>query len=188
MNESIRQLISSDWLEMGRLRMSKATHAGNAIASLTNTPISFVDQRYQNQPHSAWGLFNEQQQLQAFICCYVVEADKAWVLDLMVSRGNPNHLRQLLDHCLQYHEQQKGITQFYYAFPIKWARAYRTFWRETSPTLQRYAIQDLETIEARRIPRNKWIWDHVLHMTVIQFDLMVRRSFIERIEHARRNR
>ena len=93
----------------------------------------------------------------------------------MVSRGDASALQQILERCLQYHES-KGINQFYYAFPTKWARAYRSFWRDGTPSLRKYRIEDLCIIEANKVPSDTMIWDHIVHQVIVPVDLTLRRS------------
>jgi hypothetical protein len=145
------------------------------VATFTSQAILTVDPMYQQKPHLAVGCF-EEDKLRSYICCGA--AGDAWVLDLMVSaQDNPRALRDCLETCLAHYESQ-GVRQFYYAFPNKWARAYRTFWREGAPLLRRYTIEDRCIIEANKKPTDAWIWKHVLHETVVPVDFLLRRSYL----------
>lgn len=136
--------------------------------------MATLNARYQVDPHYAVGNF-EDDKLVAYICCY--QAEDFWVLDLMISDGRPTNLHPCLDACLEHYEA-RGVTQFYYAFPQKWARAYKSFWRDSVPRLRKYTIEDKQVIEANRKPE-QWIWEHVMHEYIAPVPLLLRRSHVE---------
>lgn len=157
---------------MGRLRAAAGTHAGVSVQTLTTAPLTYVGAQYQTEPHVAYGCFQEDR-LVAFICCWATP--EFWVLDLMVSSGEPRALQVCLEQCLQHYEAL-GIFQFYYAFPEKWARAYRSFWRSGAPSLRKYVIEDIERIEPNKRPINPMVWADILHEQIVKIPLLLRRS------------
>lgn len=161
---------------MRRLRMSKDTHVGAQVSRFSTSPIMFVPPKYQHAPNIAFGLFDDDNKLKAYICAY--SAADFWVLDLMVSSGDPKDLHSCLDACLVHYESM-GITQFFYAFPQKWARAYRSFWKSGIERLRAYTISDICVIEELKVPADPWVWEHILHNIVVQVPLLLRRSKIE---------
>lgn len=172
----IRQLLPADWRAAGRLRAGRHTHAGAAVSEFTSTPMASLSPRYQHAPHAAFGSFDEQGKLTAYICCYA--ADDFWVLDLTISSGKPTELHACLDACLAHYEAQ-GVMKFYYAFPQKWARAYRSFWRNGIERLQKYTIKDIQVIEANKRPPEPWIWEHIMHEYIAPVPLLLRQSYVE---------
>ncbi len=177
MSQLIRELVASDWPRMARLRAGRKTHAGAPVESFSSVPITWVDTRYQTAPCWAVGCFVDQK-LVAYICAYSYPGSKFWVLDLMISSGDPSNLHACLDACLERYEAL-GVNEFYYAFPEKWARAYKNYWRESIPRLQRYVIEDILVIPPRAIPQEDWIWEHILHNTVVPVGFLLRRSRLE---------
>ena len=175
MPDIIRPCVASNWREMVRLRMSRHTHAGVSITEFSNNPINFVHKMYQSEPHIAVGCWGEDGKLASYICAF--GGNDFWVLDLMISSGDPKQLYGCLDYCLE-HFEAKGITQFYYAFPQKWARAYKSFWKEGVPRLRKYTIADINVIEAKKIPNDPWIWQNVLHEVVVPVPFLLRRSYV----------
>jgi hypothetical protein len=173
----VRKCVPEDWRSMSRLRASRTTHAGVAVSTFTSNPLTTVSDRFKQEPHVAIGCW-EDAKLVAFICCYSDE--DFWVLDLMVSNGDPSKLQQCLDKCLEHYES-RGITQFYYAFPQKWARAYRSFWKAGAPLLRKYTIEDRCVIEARKRPIDPFIWEHILHEIVVPVPFLLRRSYVQNI-------
>ncbi len=171
----IRILGAEDWRSMQRLRMSRPTHAGARVSTFTSNPLHTVNPVYKNRPHLAVGLF-EEGKLESFICCFA--KDDYWILDLMIASGDPKTLRECLEFCLNHYEAQ-GVFQFYYAFPNKWARTYRSFWKDGSPTLRKYTIEDKYIIEPNKIPTDKWVWETILHSTVVPVEFLVRRSYVK---------
>lgn len=172
---TVRTCLPSDWRAMTRLRMSRTTHAGASVSAFTSNPINSVHTRYQQPPHMAVGCW-EQDKLVSYICAFV--GTDYWVLDLMISSGNPKQLYSCLDFCLQEFES-RNIKQFYYAFPQKWARSYRSFWKDGCPTLRKYTIEDITVIEARKIPTDPFIWNNILHECVVPVPFLLRRSYVE---------
>lgn len=170
-----RILQPSDWTAMGRLRVRCSTHAGGRVSQFTSAPFTNVPDSYKTRPNLAVGHFNDEGKLSAFICCY--SNDGFWVLDLMVSSGNPKELHYCLDQCLAHYESV-GIYQFFYAFPEKWARAYRSFWREGVDRLKKYTIEDVSIIEANK-RSDPWIWEHVMHEYVAPVSLLLRKSYVK---------
>jgi len=169
----IRPLTADDWQAMAHLRHTRHTHAGASVDSFTFTPITSVNTRYQVAPHFVVGAFAHDD-LKAFMCAYA--GGDFWVLDLMVC----DELRQLhpcLERCLEHYEAM-GIGQFFYAFPKKWAKAYRLFWRASVPALRRYRIEDVGEIDPYKVPTDPWIWEHILHETVVPVPLLLRRSHL----------
>lgn len=175
MNVVVRKLEASDWKAMTRLRMARKTHAGAQINEFTSNLINFVHDRYQQAPNLAAGLF-EDNTLKAYICAY--GQPKYWVLDLMISSGDPTQLHHCLDFCLAHYEAQ-GAPCFYYAFPQKWARAYKSFWRESIPRLQKYTIEDIMIIEKNKIPKDEWVWNNVLHEQIVPVSFLLRKSYVK---------
>ena len=159
---------------MRKLRASKTTHAGAAVTAVTTAPLISVHARYQQDPHYAVGKFDGDK-LKAFICAYS-HAD-FWVLDLMVADGDPKELRECLSACLKHYESLK-VTKFYYAFPAKWARAYRSFWRDGAADLRKYTIEDVCVVEPYKKLADPLLWEHVMHETVLAIPLMIRRSYV----------
>lgn len=157
---------------MSRLRASRSTHAGASVTTTSHSPMLGINTKYQQEPNIAVGAFADGE-LQAFICGY--GQPEFWVLDLMVSSGTPADLHQCLDQCLMYYED-RGVFCFYYAFPQKWARAYRSFWRSSIPRLQKYVISDVQVIEPRKKVADPWIWEHIMHQTVVKVPLLLRKS------------
>ena len=172
---TIRQLTPADWRAAIRLRAQCQTHAGASVTEFTSTPIITLNTKYQYAPHYAVGNFNQAGKLIAYMCCYSTE--DFWVLDLMISSVKPTDLHECLDACLNHYEAL-GITQFYYAFPQKWARAYRSFWRNKVERLRKYTISDEIIIEANRRP-TQWIWEHVMHEYIAPVNLLLRRSYVK---------
>jgi hypothetical protein len=172
---TVRVLKATDWLSMGRLRLGQSRHAGTPVSQFTSNPLATVSPVYQEDPHRAVGHFDKDGVLDSFVCAFAGEG--FWVLDLMVSDENPRNLRVCLEHLLQFYES-RGAYQFYYAFPLKWARAYRSFWKDGSETLRKYTIEDVTVIQPNRVPQDPWIWENVLHEIVIPTSLLVRRSFV----------
>lgn len=170
----IRELAASDWKAMARLRHTRQTHAGASIDAFTFSPLTEVSTRYRARPNLAIGWFDEDDKdgLRAYICASAT--DDFWVLDLMVS-DDLARLPVCLARCLEHFEAQQ-IFQFYYAFPQKWARAYKSFWRDEIPRLATYAIDDIAVLEPYKIPTQRWIWRDVLHETVVPVPLLLRRS------------
>lgn len=167
----IRALTADDWRAMARLRHARDTHAGASVDSFTFAPITSVNTRYQVAPHFVVGAFADGD-LKAFICAY--GGADFWVLDLMVC-DELDQLHPCLQRCLEHYEAA-GIQQFFYAFPKKWARAYRSFWRDSTPALRRYRIEDIGAIDPYKVPTDAWIWEHILHETVVPVPLLLRRS------------
>lgn len=174
-NVVVRRCLASDWRSMVRLRMSRSTHAGAAVSAFTSNPINMVHTRYQQEPNLAVGCWVDNK-LVAYICAYV--HDDYWVLDLMISSGDPKQLHLCLEFCLQEFEE-RGIRQFYYAFPQKWARAYRSFWKDGCPTLRKYTIEDRCVIPARKVSPDPFIWEHILHECVVPVPFLLRRSYVQ---------
>jgi len=172
----IRTLDTSDLWTMKLLRLQRKNHAGFSVDAFTNTPLLEINTRYFKHPNLAVGYVDEDAKLKAFICAY--SAEDFWVLDLMISDGDPKHLQECLEHCLQVFES-RDIKKFYYAFPQKWARAYRSFWKDGALTLKKYTISDICVLEAYKIPSEHWIWEHVLHNIVIPVPLLLRLSNAE---------
>ena len=167
-----RRLVVEDWRRMSRLRMTRHTHAGAPVSTFASNPITNIDIRYQRDPHLAMGAFDGHT-LKAFICCY--QHQDFWVLDLMVSDGDPSWLQLALDACLEHYEA-RGVNQFYYAFPQKWARAYRSFWKAGVPRLRKYVIEDITVIDSHKVNADPFIWNHILHQVVVPVAFALRRS------------
>lgn len=170
--QTVRRLTADDWRSMRRLRMTRHTHAGAPISTFASNPITHIDTRYQFDPHLVMGTFDGAT-LKAFICCY--QHDDFWVLDLMVSDGEPEHLQKALDKCLEHYEE-RGVNQFYYAFPQKWARAYRSFWKAGIPRLRKYQIEDISVIDSHKVSTDPFVWNHILHQVVVPVAFLLRRS------------
>lgn len=162
---------------MARLRMARNTHAGHQVSAFASNPISSVSTRYQHDPHMAMGCW-EDGVLSAYICAYA-EAD-FWVLDLMISSGDPKQLQACLEQLLQEFEA-RGVYQFWYVFPEKWARAYRSFWKSGCVSLRKYTIEDVEVVAARKRPASTFVWQHVLHECVVPVSLLLRRSYVAEV-------
>jgi len=171
----IKRLGAADWPAMQRLRFQRHSHAGFSLDSFTSAPLLSINTRYQSEPNLVIG-WEEAGTLKAFICAY--GTDTFWVLDLMVSDGEAKHLQACLEECLRYYEA-RGVQKFYYAFPKKWAKAYKTFWKEGAPSLRKYVISDIGIIDAYVVPSEHWIWEHVLHKIVIPVPLLLRMSSAE---------
>jgi hypothetical protein len=135
----------------------------------------------------AVGAFDNEQ-LIAYICAYHddeahdVHGQQFWTLDLMISTGEPQRLRDCLQHCLEYYEN-RGVNQFYYAFPEKWARAYRSFWKAGTPNLRRYVIEDQCVIQPRQRPADQFVWEHILHEYIVPVPFLLRRSYYTPTAH-----
>ena len=173
----IRLCTEKDWRAMTRLRMSRPTHAGAEVSRFASNPINMVDTRYQFEPNLAVGMFIDNK-LEAYICCYSLPT--LWVLDLMVSSAKGTQakaLHRLLNTCLDIYEQ-RNITEFWYAFPNKWARAYRSFWKQSTPLLRKYTIEDVCIIAENRIPADPFIWEEILHQCVVPVPFLLRRSYV----------
>jgi hypothetical protein len=80
-----------------------------------------------------------------------------------------------LDACLEHYEA-RGVNQFYYAFPQKWARAYRSFWKAGVPRLRKYVIEDITVIDSHKVNADPFIWNHILHQVVVPVAFLLRRS------------
>lgn len=174
MSTIIRRCLASDWRSMARLRMACHTHAGHAVSTFTSASIAVVDARYQQTPHLAVGLWQDDV-LQCYICAYAHQ--DFWTLDLMIASGDPKQLQAVLQAVLV-HFESIGVTQFWYAFPAKWARAYRSFWKRGAPALRKYTIEDIDTIQPYRVPTDAWIWEHILHRVVVPVPFLLRRSYV----------
>jgi len=170
---TIRLLTSADWSAMSRLRITRRTHGGVPVSKFSFNPVTSVHPRYQVAPHLAVGSFGEN----AFICAYT-GGPEFWVLDLMVSGGDPKPLRSCLQFCLDHYET-RGVFQFYYAFPEKWARSYRSFWKDGVEELRKYKIEDVRVIEANKVCSDEFTWNHVLHQSVVPVPFLLRRSYVD---------
>lgn len=177
MSQIIRRCTPEDWRSMARLRMARNTHAGSRVSEFTSNPISSVSTRYQHDPHMAMGCWQDGV-IAAYICAYA-GADY-WVLDLMISSGDPKQLQACLEQLLQEFEA-KGKYQFWYAFPEKWARAYRSFWKSGAPSLRKYTIEDVAVIPARKKVDDQFIWNNILHECVVPVPLLLRRSYVAEV-------
>lgn len=182
-NLTVRRLGADDWRQMGRLRATRSNHGGAHVSAFSSNPLSSVATHYQHLPMLAVGAFSGQQ-LEAYICAYhdaLAEDEHGepfWTLDLMISNGDPDRLRACLQACLEHYEQQ-GVNQFYYAFPEKWARAYRSFWKAGTPSLRKYVIEDICVIQPRQRPQSQFIWEHVLHEYIVPVPFLLRRSYVQ---------
>lgn len=172
----VRLCTKDDLAAMARLRMMQKTHAGARVTEFASVPITHIPQKYLMKQNAAVGYF-EDGKLKSFICAS--SSGDFWVLDLMISSGDPKTLRLCLQKCLELFEE-RGITQFYYAFPEKWARAYRSFWKDGSPLLRRYTIEDVAVIEARKRPNDPFLWEHILKEVVVPVPFLVRRSYVQK--------
>ncbi len=164
----------SDWPRMCRLRLGRRTHAGAPVDTFSSVAIGTIHPRYLSAPNIAVGCWVDDK-LEAFICASGYP--EFWVLDLMISNGDPKYLRACLEYCLQHYESH-GVAQFYYAFPQKWARAYRSFWREGAESLRKYTIEDCKVIEPYAIP-DDFVWEHILHQIVVPVPFLLRRSYVQ---------
>ena len=172
----VRRLTVTDWRDMGRLRMERQTHAGVSVTTLTNSPLMTIDTRYQHEPHLAVGYF-EDKKLQSFICAHCIPDKECWVLDLMIASGDPRSLHVCLDYCLEHYEAQ-AINMFYYAFPAKWERAYRSFWRNSVPRLKRYVQTGGTLLHPYIIPKDEFVWESILHQVVVPVPLLLKTSYL----------
>jgi hypothetical protein len=171
----VRRLGPADWTDMLMLRFTRPTHAGEQLETFTTNPLIQVSPKYQADPHLAIGAFDNGK-LVSYICCHVGE--DYWVLDLMISDTKPQNLRVCLQACLKELEA-RGIYKFYYAFPKKWARAYRSFWKDGSEALRKYVITDIAEVVPYKIPTNKWVWENVLYKVIVPANLLIRESNAE---------
>lgn len=174
MAQIIRRCEPSDWRAMSRLRMARSTHAGHQVSAFTSNPLANVNTRYQLYPNIAVGCWQDGV-LASYICAY--SQTDFWVLDLMISNGDPRQLQNCLEYLLQEFES-RNIYQFWYAFPEKWARAYRSFWKSGAPSLRKYTIKDCLILEARKIPTDDFAWKHILHECVVPVNLLLRKSYV----------
>lgn len=172
----IKQLGSEHLTAMRRLRMSKPKHAGFDVSQYTSSLLLHINPRYFKSPHFAVGSFTVSGKLDSFILCHT--AADFWVLDLMVNSTSVDTLKDCLAECIAYYERQ-NIFKFYYAFPQKWQRAYRSIWREHVPALQKYTVNDLWVLPANRRPPQDWIWQDILHEIVVPVPLLLRCSVYE---------
>lgn len=172
----VKKLDSTHWIKMGRLRSKHNRHAGGDVQKYTSVPLMFINDRYKSYPNCAYGYFDDNDQLKAFLCAYSFE--DFWVVDLMVSSESPKHLQECLKACILEFES-RGIYKFYYAFPAKWARAYKSFWRDSVDELKKYKIEDLCILEAKKRPNENWIWEHILHEFIMPVNLLLRLSYVE---------
>jgi hypothetical protein len=171
----VRYCNAADWPAMIKLRMGRKTHAGNHVTAFTTAPISHVSGKYLLHPNIVVGAWLDGR-LAAYICAYAHK--DFWVLDLMISSGDPKPLRDCLNFCLEHYEAY-GIKQFYYAFPKKWARAYKSFWKEGIPRLQPYIVEDVHFIEANTVVEDPFIWKHIVHEMVLPVPFLLRRSYVK---------
>ena len=167
-----RKLTQDDWSEMARLRFKHHTHAGESIKAFTAKPITFISNKYLTDPHFAIGSFINDQ-LVSYICANV--EDDYWVLDLMISNFDPTTLQYCLNSCIQEMEN-RGIFKFYYAFPKKWARSYKSFWKDGSELLKKYVVTDIGEVESDKIPKDKWIWENIIYKVIVPAKLLIRCS------------
>jgi hypothetical protein len=170
----VRFCTSADWNSLIKLRLGRKTHAGNRLTTFTTAPITAVSGKYLLSPNILVGAWVDGV-LAAYICAY--SHKDFWVLDLMISAGDPKPLRDCLSFCLEHYESY-GIKQFYYAFPEKWARAYKSFWKDGSPALRSYKIEDVCTLDSNTIAEDPFIWKHIIHEVVLPVPFLIRRSYV----------
>lgn len=160
---------------MQLLRLNQLRHVGGSLDKFTSQLLIHVDLKFLDEPHCTVGVWSDLG-LESYIVAEHTK-DSYWVLNLMVGGGDSGALHIALDKCLELMEA-KGITSFYYAFPQKWSRLYRSFWKSGVDRLRKYTIEDIELIAPGARPVNNWVWDNVMHNNISPMPILARKSFV----------
>jgi hypothetical protein len=175
-NYEVRPCTEDDVWSMQLLRLKQTRHVGGSISRFTTNLLIQVETKFLEYPHYTVGTWCDGK-LVGYIVAEHVDGN-AWVLNLMIGGGDAETLQMALDKCLELMEA-KGITTFYYAFPQKWARLYKSFWKSGCLRLRKYTIQDVDKVSPGAIPKDTWVWENVMHKYVSPMPLLIRKSFVQ---------
>jgi hypothetical protein len=175
MSTIVRPCVQSDLTQMQLLRSKQTKHAGGSVDNINYSGLlTQVNLESLCKPNITVGVWVDDK-----LQCYIVgdSTDKdAWVLSLMIGGGSIKHLHMALDYCLEYMESQNCF-EFYYAFPEKWARMYRSFWKSGVDRLRKYQITDLAVVKENVMPNiDRWVWENVLKEYLPAAPLLIRKS------------
>ena len=172
---SVRVCNDSDVYEMQILRLRQTRHVGGSISRFTTSLLIQVETVFLEEPHYTVGAWVDNK-----LVGYIVAErtlDNSWVLNLMIGGGDAAALQQALEKCLELMEAQ-GVHSFYYAFPQKWARLYKSFWKNGCTRLRKYTISEIEVVPPGKMAKDPWVWKNVMHEYVSPMPLLIRKSFV----------
>ena len=168
----VRMCGVQDMAAMQLLRLRQTRHAGGDTSEYTSQILMSVAPMYFRPPHFAIGAWADNK-LVGYICAEVHA--EFWNLDLMIGGGDAEALRACLDRCLEVMEDQ-GVFEFYYAFPKKWGRLYRSFWKSGVVRLRKYVVTDIVDIPKCKRPADEFVWKEVVKQYMSPVNLTVRKS------------
>ncbi len=179
----IRRLGPPDRDDVERLRLSRATVMGQPTGQVWSVPrflgVDFDAYLCDSQRYVALGTFYEGQ-LTSYIMA--IFEPKAWYVQYInsatrkdVSGPHMGGIAVMTDWMIHYAES-RGIYEFWYALPNRYAKAHARVWRRLIPSLRPYHREDMVLVPRLTRPADEAIWKLLMSSTISQFDMLVRKN------------
>jgi len=125
----------------------------------------------------AYGLFNDQEELQCLISFYQSTDEPAWYYTLLRSNGSTDSVKNLLDAVIKINEDS-GRYKFYTLVNSKHARLLRRF-TYSDYNNERYGYFDEYKVPAKTRCYYTYAWDLLYKRVLLPMDTTVRCSFLK---------
>jgi hypothetical protein len=178
-----RRLNKKDLLEVTRLKLSARTNLGLPVATFS-TGVRLITPEIEvyfdgiSNRYMALGALDAADVLHSYMLCLIDK--KGWHVQMIVSdqstrKAKFNGIELCTDLMIDLMEA-RSVYDFWYAIPLKYAKAHGTAWRKETKLLSRYEKEDYLTVKKGTVPNDKLVWDNLLVHTVPVVDTLIRHN------------
>lgn len=180
---TVRRLTPDDWGSVEMLKLASPKHLGLPVSTFTAKP-RFLTEEFSNyvdvanKRYIGIGAFTHEGDL----CSYMLTLvdGEAWYVQLIVSSQEKRRIRfngieRCTDWMIEYAEDI-GIKNFWYAIPLKYAKAHRTVWRKETKLLSRYERLDVMVIPANTRGPDSRLNKLLMSDSVVPIDMLIRKN------------